>query len=227
MAEMIKIKSAAADGFAFGAYHAEAQGRRKGGIVVIQEIFGIDHYVRADVERWAALGFEAIAPAMYDRTHPGLDVGHDDEGMPIAFDAMRAGSFDNAIGDLTACVNALKARGPVFVVGYCYGGAMTWQAAGRIDGIAAASSYYGGGVAAAADLTPKCPTICHFGRKDAHIPADEVKATLQAAQPQVAVYIYEKSGHGFNNDGRPDSDLDDAVLARKRSLELFEANGAA
>jgi carboxymethylenebutenolidase len=78
-----------------------------------------------------------------------------------------------------------------------------------------------------ADLTPKCPTICHFGRKDAHIPADEIKATLQAAQPQVAVYIYEKSGHGFNNDGRPGSDPDDAALACKRIIELFEANGAA
>jgi carboxymethylenebutenolidase len=227
MAEMIKVKSTAADGFEFGAYHADAQGKRKGGVVVIQEIFGIDQYVRADVERWAAAGFEAIAPAMYDRTHPGLDVGHDDAGMPVAFAAMREAKPENALADLTACVNALKAKGPVFVVGYCYGGAMTWQAAGRIDAIAAASSYYGGGVASAADLTPKCPTICHFGRKDGHIPADEVKATLQAAQPQVAVYIYEKSGHGFNNDGRPDSDPDDAALARKRTIELFEANGAA
>jgi hypothetical protein len=105
----------------------------------------------------------------------------------------------------------------VFVVGYCFGGAMTWQAAGRIEGIAASSSYYGGHTASMADLTPKCPIICHFGRKDAHIRADEIKATLQAAQPQIAVYIYEKSGHGFNNDGRPGSDPDDAALARKRT----------
>jgi carboxymethylenebutenolidase len=227
MAEMIKVKSNAADGFDFGAYHAEAEGRRKGGIVVIQEIFGIDQYVRADVERWAKAGFEAIAPSMYDRTHPELDVGHDDEGMPIAFAAMRAGNIDYALGDLAACIDLLKSRGPVFIVGYCYGGAMTWQAAGRLDGLAAASSYYGGGVAGAADLTPKCPTICHFGRKDAHIPADEVKETIENAQPEVEVFIYEKSGHGFNNDGRPDSDHDDAVLARKRTIELFEANGAA
>jgi len=227
MAEMIKVKSNAADGFEFGAYHAVAEGRRKGGVIVIQEIFGIDQYVRADVERWAKAGFEAIAPAMYDRTHPGLDVGHDDAGMPIAFGAMREGKPENALGDLSACIDFLKSRGPVFVVGYCYGGAMTWQAAGRLDGLAAASSYYGGGVAGAADLTPKCPTICHFGRLDAHIPADEVKETIENAQPEVEVFIYEKSGHGFNNDGRPDSDHDDAVLARKRTIELFEANGAA
>jgi carboxymethylenebutenolidase len=84
MTEMIKIKSTAVDGFEFGAYHPEAQGKRKGGVVVIQEIFGIDQYVRADVERWAKAGFEAIAPAMYDRTHPGLDVGHDDAGLAVA-----------------------------------------------------------------------------------------------------------------------------------------------
>jgi carboxymethylenebutenolidase len=112
------------------------------------------------------------------------------------------------------------------MVGYCYGGAMTWQAAGRLEGLAAASSYYGGRVAESAALTPKCPIICHFGRKDAHIPADDVKAALAAAQPDVPVYIYENSGHGFNNDGRPDSDLADATLARERTLALFRANGA-
>ena len=226
MAEMIKIKSTAADGFEFGAYHATPAGKRRGGVVVIQEIFGIDQYVRADVERWAGLGFEAIAPAMYDRNNPGLDVGHDEAGMAAAFAAMRQAKPEDALADLAACVAFLKAKGPVFVVGYCYGGAMTWQAAGRLDGVSAASSYYGGGVAGAADLTPKCPTICHFGRKDGHIPADEVKAAITAAQPGVPVYIYENSGHGFNNDGRPDSDADDASLARKRTLELFEQNGA-
>jgi carboxymethylenebutenolidase len=227
MGEMIRIKSTAEDGFTFGALHAEPQGKRRGGIVVIQEIFGIDQYVRADVERWAKLGFEALAPAMYDRTHPGFDVGHDDEGMAKAFGAMREAKPEYALADIQACIDYLKPRGPVFIVGYCYGGAMVWQAVGRLNGLSAGSSYYGGGVAGSADLTPKVPVICHFGRKDGHIPADEVKAKLAEAQPQVPVYIYENSGHGFNNDGRPDSDLADAQLARKRTLELFEKNGAA
>jgi carboxymethylenebutenolidase len=227
MAKMIKLKSAADDGFEFGALHAEAEGRRRGGVIVIQEIFGIDEYVRADVERWAKRGYEAIAPSMFDRTNPGLDVGHDEAGMQVAFGAVRQAKPENALGDIAACVAYLKPRGPVFIVGYCYGGAMVWQAAGRLDGIAAGSSYYGGGVAAAADLKPTCPVICHFGRKDGHIPCDEVKTALSAAQPQVPVYIYDSSGHGFNNDGRPDSDPDDAALARKRTVELFEENGAA
>ena len=227
MGEMIKIKSTAEDGFTFSALHADPSGKRRGGVIVIQEIFGIDQYVRADVERWAALGFEAVAPAMYDRTNPGFDVGHDDAGMAAAFAAVRQAKPANALADIAACIAYLASRGPVFIVGYCYGGAMVWQAAGRLEGLAAGSSYYGGGVAGAADLTPKCPVICHFGRKDGHIPADEVKAKLAAEQPGVPVYIYEASGHGFNNDGRPDSDLGDARLARERTLALFEANGAA
>ena len=227
MGEMIKIKSTAEDGFTFSALHADPAGKRRGGVIVIQEIFGIDQYVRADVERWAALGFEAVAPAMYDRTNPGFDVGHDDAGMAAAFAAVRQAKPADALADIAACIAYLAPRGPVFIVGYCYGGAMVWQAAGRLEGLAAGSSYYGGGVAGAADLTPKCPVICHFGRKDGHIPADEVKAKLAAEQPGVPVYIYEASGHGFNNDGRPDSDLGDARLARERTLALFEANGAA
>ncbi|MBV9994927.1 MAG: dienelactone hydrolase family protein [Caulobacteraceae bacterium] len=226
MGEMIKIKSTAADGFEFAALHAEPQGRRRGAVIVIQEIFGVDRYVREDVERWSKLGFEALAPSMFDRVAPGLDVGHDEAGMQAARAAVAKAKPEDALADIAACIAYLKPRGPVFIVGYCYGGAMVWQAAGRLEGLAAGSSYYGGGVAAAADLTPKCPVICHFGRKDGFIPADEVKAKLAAAQPKVPVYIYEKSGHGFNNDGRPDSDLDDAKLARERTLALFEANGA-
>ena len=187
MGETIKIKSTGEDGFEFSALHAGPDGKRRGGVIVIQEIFGIDQYVRADVARWAALGFEALAPAMYDRTNPGLDVGHDEAGMAAAFAAVRQAKPADALADIAACVAYLAPRGPVFIVGYCYGGAMVWQAAGRLDGLSAGSSYYGGGVAGAADLTPKCPVICHFGRKDAHIPADEVKATLAKAQPGVPV----------------------------------------
>jgi carboxymethylenebutenolidase len=227
MAEMIKIKSTADDGFEFGALHAQAQGRRRGGVIVIQEIFGIDKYVKEDVERWSKLGFEALAPSMYDRVEPGFVSDHGEDGMKAAIATVSKAKPEHALADIAACIAYLKPRGPVFIVGYCYGGAMVWQAVGRLEGLSAGSSYYGGGVAAAADLTPKCPVICHFGRKDGFIPADEVKAKLAAAQPNVPVYIYEKSGHGFNNDGRPDSDPGDAALARQRTIALFEQNGAA
>jgi carboxymethylenebutenolidase len=227
MAETIKIKSTAPDGFEFSALHAGAQGRRRGGVIVIQEIFGLDQYVQADVERWSQLGFEALAPSMYDRVHPGFVSGHDEAGLAAAFAVVGKAKGEDALADIAACIAWLAPRGPVFIVGYCYGGTMVWQSAHHLSGLAAGSSYYGGGVAGAADLAPKCPVICHFGRKDGHIPADEVAAKIKAAQPGVPVYIYEHSGHGFNNDGRPDSDPADARLARERTLALFEQHGAA
>jgi carboxymethylenebutenolidase len=226
MSEIIKVKSTAADGFEFGALHAPPQGRRQGGVIVIQEIFGIDKFVRADVERWAARGYEALAPSMYDRIERGFVAGHDEAGMQAARSVVGQAKVEDAMADLAACIAYLKPRGPVFIVGYCYGGTMVWQAAGRLEGLSAGSSYYGSGVAGAADLAPKCPVICHFGRKDGFIPADEAKAKLAQAQPSVPVYIYENSGHGFNNDGRADADAADAKLARDRTVALFEANGA-
>jgi carboxymethylenebutenolidase len=226
MAEMIQL-TAAHDGFAFDALHGEPSGNRRGGVIVIQEIFGLDKYVREDVARWSGLGFEALAPSMYDRQERGFTAGHDPDGLQAGFKHATANGPDNAMGDIQACIDYLSPRGPVFIVGYCYGGTMVWLAASRCKGLSAGSSYYGGQVAGMAALPLSCPVELHLGRKDGHIPADEVKAKVQAAHPDVTVFIYENSGHGFNNDGRPDSDLDDAKLARQRTLKLFEANGAA
>lgn len=226
MAEMIEITSTAGDGFVFGALHAEAEGARRGGVIVIQEIFGIDKYVAADVERWSKPGFEVVAPSMFDRQKRGFVVDHSPEGFAEGAAIRQQAKIADALADIAACVAYLAPRGPVFLVGYCYGGSVGWLAAGKLDGLAAASCYYGGGIAKTLETAPKCPVICHFGRKDGHIPADAVKAAIQEAYPQVPVYIYENSGHGFNNDGRPDSNAEDAALARQRTLELFERNGA-
>lgn len=225
MTETIQL-TAAHDGFVFDALHAAPDGPRKGGVIVIQEIFGLDQYVRADVARWAARGYEAVAPSMFDRQGKGFVVDHDEAGFAAGRQRAVANGPDNAMGDIQACIDFLAPRGPVFVVGYCYGGTMVWLAASRCKGLAAGSSYYGGQVAQMAGLPLACPVIVHLGAKDPHIPADEVKAKIVAAHPEVAVHIYDASGHGFNNDGRPDSDLADAELARRRTVALFEANGA-
>lgn len=225
MPKLIEL-TAAHDGFAFTALHAEAEGRRRGGVIVIQEIFGLDTYVHEDVSRWAALGFETLAPSMFDRQEKGYVAGHDPDGFKTGVAYATANGPDNAMGDIQACVDRLKDSGPVFLVGYCYGGTMTWLAAHRVQGLAAASSYYGGGVAGMAGLELHCPVMVHLGRKDAHIPADEVRAKVTAAHPNVPVYIYEGSGHGFNNDGVEAQDPEDAALARSRTVQLFEANGA-
>jgi carboxymethylenebutenolidase len=225
MAGTIKLKSSI-DGFEFSALHAEAQGPRRGGIVIIQEIFGLDRYVQDDVARWVAIGFEALAPSMFDRQKPGFVADHDAAGMEEGREFAMANGAKNPVSDVQACIDYLKAKGPVFLAGYCYGGSVAWRAAAEVSDLAAASCYYGGRIKDIVDLELKCPVICHFGRKDAHIPAGEFKAAIEKAHPYVPVYIYENSGHGFNNAGRPDADTADAQLARERTLALFEANGA-
>jgi carboxymethylenebutenolidase len=226
MAETIRLNSKVDDA-EFGAYHAAPKGRRRGGVVVIQEIFGIDKYIRADVERWAALGFEAIAPSMFDRSEPGFEADHDPDGLAQGFKYAQAGTLENALDDIQTCIDFLKPRGPVFIVGYCYGGSMVWHAAAKAHDLAAGSAYYGSAIQANAGLKPRCPVIVHLGRKDTHIPADAVKAAVHEANPDTPVYIYENSGHGFNNEGGPGYDKADCDLARARTLDLFEQNGAA
>ena len=213
------------DGFEFAVYHQPAAGVRKGGVIVIQEIFGIDRHVKADVECWAALGYEAIAPSLYDRREPGFTAEHDPAGLQAGIAHARATPMDQALADIAACRDLLSENGPkVCVVGYCYGGSMTWLSAGRLDGLAAASSYYGSMVQANAALKPKCPTIVHLGRTDAGIPADEVAAAIAEHHANVPVYIYEGAGHGFNNESPERYNAEAAQLARQRTLDLF--NGA-
>jgi len=226
MTDTVTLTSAV-DGFAFTALHAAPQGARKGGIVVIQEIFGLDQYVQADVARWSALGFEVLAPSIFDRAEPGFVAEHDPRGFQTGVSYVQKVGIDAMLSDIQACIDDLAARGPVFAVGYCLGGSLVWLAAGKLKGLAAGAAYYGSMIVANAELPLTAPVIVHLGRKDGHIPADAVRASLAAAQPDVPVYIYENSGHGFNNDGRPDSDLADAKLARERSLALFQAHGAA
>ncbi len=222
MGETISIKSTAEDGFEFPAYHAAPSGPRKGGVIVIQEIFGIDEHVRRDVDRWASLGYEAVAPALYERREPGFTAHHDEAGLKAGVAHAMGSPRDQVLADIAACRDYLAPRGKVGVVGYCYGGSFAWLAAGNLDGLAAASSYYGSMVQANAALTPKCPTIVHLGRLDTGIPADAVKAAVEAANPGVPVYIYENAGHGFNNEDPARYSEAAAKLARQRTLELFE-----
>ena len=228
MGNIVKIKSTADDGFEFDGYHAAPiatpeGATRKGGVIVVQEIFGLDEHVRHDVDRWASLGFEAIAPSLYDRREPGFVSGHDPDGMKAGIAHAMGTPMDQALADIAAVRDRLGPAGKVYIVGYCYGGSMAWLAAGKLEGLSGSSSYYGSMVQANATLKPKCPTIVHLGRLDTMIPADDVKAAVQAANPDVAVYIYEDAGHGFNNDDPARHNSTSADLARARTLELFGA----
>ena len=220
MGETITLRGA--DGFEFSAYHEQPFTPRKGGVIVIQEIFGIDRHIRADVERWAKAGYEAIAPALYDRRERGFTAEHDPAGMTAGVTHARATPLDQALTDIAACRDFLAERGKVFVVGYCYGGSLTWLSAAKVEGLAAASSYYGSLVAANASLKPLCPTIIHLGHTDPGINADEVEKTVHEHNPDVPVYIYEGAGHGFNNESPERYNAEAADLARHRTLELFD-----
>lgn len=221
MAETITI--AGADGFEFSAYHEPAFTPRKGGVIVLQEIFGIDRHVRADVGRWAKMGYEAIAPALFDRRQRDFHAEHDDAGIQAGLAHARATPLDQALSDIAACRDFLAQHGgKVCVVGYCYGGSLAWLAAARVEGIAAASSYYGSLVKQFAAEPLKCPVVVHLGRTDPGIDADEVEAAVRAHHPKTPVHIYEGAGHGFNNQSPERYNAEAADLARHRTLELFD-----
>ena len=223
MSQTITLKSPI-DGFEFTALHAMPAHKPIGGVIVIQEIFGLDDFIQADVKRWADAGYEVVAPSMFDRQERGFTALHDEAGFEVGFRYAKANGADNALADIQACIDFLSPKGPVFIVGYCYGGTFSWLAAGKLSGLSAASCYYGGSIPQHLDVTPKCPTILHFGAKDPYLPLDDVEPAIKAAHPEVPLYVYENSGHGFNNDGRPDSNKADADLARQRTRELFAAN---
>lgn len=216
------IQIASRDGFEFDAYHVAPTGPRKGGVIVIQEIFGLADHIKEMADRFGAAGYEAIAPSMYDRAEPGFVVQAKDvaAGMARGRELAMGNGPDNAMNDVGGVFDVLAKSGKVYVTGYCYGGSMSWLAASRIDGMAAASCYYGGNIPQMIGMKPKCPTICHFGAKDAHIPLVGAVDKIQAAHPDIPVYIYD-AGHGFSRRNSGDYDAAADKLAFERTLELF------
>ena len=211
------------DGAEIGCYRVQPAGARRGGLVLIQEIFGVTEHIMELCDGYAADGYEVLSPALYDREHPGFQAGYSPEEIQASMKLRNEHPFDQSVADIQTCIDDLAARGPAFVTGYCYGGSATWAAAGRCTGLAAASSYYGSMIGGMIDLAPKCPTICHFGEKDHSIPMDVVNK-VAAAHPNVKVYVYP-ANHGFNSDRRADYDAESAHLARERTLALFRAHG--
>lgn len=216
MGEQITLKSRF-DGFELGAYRVRPTDARRGGLVLIQEIFGVTDHIRELCDSFAEDGYEVIAPSFYDRRERGFEAAYDQSGIGKGIEYSRNTPWDQVQGDLQAAIDALQA--PVFVTGFCWGGAATWLAACRCDGVAAASSYYGRRIVEMMDEEPRCPTILHFGREDASIPMEVVERIIEA-HPDIPVYIYD-AGHGFVSDRRTDYNEDCARLARLRTLQLF------
>jgi carboxymethylenebutenolidase len=216
----------AVDGFTSGAWQAQPQGRPRGAVVVIQEIFGVNEHIRQVVDGYAADGYFAIAPQIFDRVRRDVELGYDgaamQEGIALAFQKL---DHKLVMLDLQAAIERASVHGKVGVVGYCFGGLLTWRSACELSGVSAAVSYYGGGVAGEADRKPRCPVMMHFGDKDAHIPLSDVEK-VRAAQPEAQIFVYS-ADHGFNCDHRASYDAAAAKLAKSRTLEFFAKHLAA
>lgn len=224
MGQFIHLK--AADGFAFPAYLAQPAGKAKAAIVVIQEIFGVNSHIQAVTDRFAAQGYLAIAPAMFERITPGVSLGYQPDDMTAGM-GLKAAATDlpgaGVMQDIQAAIDyaATQSGGKVGVVGFCWGGLLTWQSACTLAGISAAVPYYGGGMTAPSEVArkPKCPVMAHFGEKDHYIPLEGVNA-FAVAHPEVTVHTYA-ADHGFNCDQRGSHDEAAAKSARARTLAFF------
>lgn len=210
-----------ADGFEFQAYHVRPDDARRGGLVLIQEIFGVTDHIQELADGFAEDGYEVIAPAFYDRQQPGFQASYEPADMERAVALSQAAPWDLVVADAQAAIDALE--GPVFVAGYCWGGAAAWLTAARCEGVAAASCFYGRRISELLDEPPRCPTILHFGKTDASIPLERVEE-IRARHPDLPIYLYD-AGHGFFSDRRKDYVPDAARLARLRTLQIFARNG--
>jgi carboxymethylenebutenolidase len=219
--ETVQLK--AADGHVLDAYLVKPEGKPRGGVVVIQEIFGVTSHIRDVAHQYAAQGFLAIAPAMFDRLQKNVDIPYAD--VPAGVALMQKAKAESALLDMKAAIDAVSSAGKVGIVGYCWGGRMVYLAACHLAGVtslAAGVSYYGGGLPSLLDRTPKCPVMFHFGEKDAHIPMSDVDQ-VKKAYPLGLYYTYP-ADHGFNCTDRAMYDAASASLAFDRSVEFLHRN---
>ena len=215
---MVKIN--ATDGFDTDAYYLAAE-EGAAGIICIMEAFGLNDPIKKVAEGYAEQGYAVIAPALYDRIERGATFDYDTE-LRDAVDIMLKNGFENPMHDVAGCIEFLKEQGVkrIGIVGFCYGGAVSWMAASRFSDIDAASCYYGTAILSFEDEDPKAPTIAHWGKRDVSTPAEGIQAVAKA-HPQVTMYWYD-AGHGFNSVERNDYDEASAKLASQRTLDFFD-----
>lgn len=216
MREQITLKSAL-DGFEFGAISARPSGAPMGGVLVIQEIFGLTDHIADMCAVFANAGYHAIAPSLFDRIEPGFLANHDPEGVKKGIAGVMASPWPQVIADIQAAVDALPK--PAYVTGFCYGGAAAWVAAARCNGLAAAACFYGRLIVNLLDHAPQIPVMLHYGARDASIPPENYEAVRTAA-PDSPLYLYD-AGHGFCRAGSSDFNAAACDLAVARTLEWF------
>jgi carboxymethylenebutenolidase len=208
----------AADGFSLSAY-AAGSADAKAGLVVVQETFGVNHHMREMTDRFAAAGYLAISPALFDRVERGIELGYTPDDIAKGRDYRMKLNDAQVMADIEAAATYLGAK-KLGIVGYCFGGTVAWWGATRTSKFAASSCWYGGGIAGTKDEHPHCPVQMHFGEKDASIPMSDVEA-VRMAQPKAESYVYLGAGHGFGCDERGSFSQPDYELAQQRTLDFF------
>ncbi|SDR55786.1 carboxymethylenebutenolidase [Rhizobiales bacterium GAS191] len=213
------IKLTAKDGVTITAYKAVPAGKPKGAMVVLQEIFGVNHHIRSVADRYAAQGYLAIAPGLFDRIGPDIQLDYTSGDVTKGAEIRSKTKLDDTLADIEAAVKDVVSAGPIGVVGYCWGGTLAYAAACRVAGIKASVGYYGGGIVGMLGEKPKVPVMLHFGEKDKHISMADV-GKIKLAYPAMPVFTYD-ADHGFNCDERGSYDRPSADIAVKRTLDFF------
>jgi carboxymethylenebutenolidase len=212
----------ASDRHRLGAYRAEPKGTPKGGMVVAQEIFGVNSHIRNVCDRLAEAGYVAVAPALFDRFVRDFESGYAPDEVAHARSHLGNIDWDKMLLDIDAAAQDVRPAGPVGVIGFCMGGSVAFLAAARLSGLSAAVAFYGGQIIRFADEKPKCPVQMHFGQRDDHIPMSDV-ATIRGKQPTAEIHDYS-AGHGFYCDERGSFHAESAQLAWQRTLDFLGRN---
>lgn len=211
----------AKDGHSLSAWTDGPTDARKG-LVVIQEIFGVNHHMRNMCARFAAEGYAVVAPALFDRAERGVELNYTPDDVARGRTLRGEVKDADVMLDVEAAAAHLAGK-TLGIVGYCWGGTVAWWGATRSTSFKAAVGWYGGGIAGTRDETPCCPVELHFGEKDTGIPLSDVELIRQA-QPGVGIFVYEGAQHGFGCDERASFSAPDAKLAQSRTLEFFAKN---
>jgi carboxymethylenebutenolidase len=214
----------AADAHRLGAYRADPDRRPKGGVVVVQEIFGVNHHIRSVCDRFAGLGYAAVAPALFDRFTHDFQSGYSAEDVAKARQYLTNIDWEGFLRDTAAAVDTLRPLGAVAVVGFCFGGTIAFLAATRLGGLAASVCFYGGQIARFAEERPRCRTQMHFGEKDVHIPMTDVDA-IRVKRPDCEIHVYPAE-HGFYCDERASFHAESAMIAWGRALAFIDRDVA-
>lgn len=211
------IELTADDAHQISAYRADPAEAPKGAVVVVQEFFGVNPHIRKVADGFAAKGYVAIAPSLFDRVKPGVELGYDEDSLSAGLDLMQKVGTERSLGDIQAAVDAVKSAGKVAIVGYCWGGYLAYLSTNRVSGIACAIGYYGGGIVDEYREKRKVPTLLHFAEDDPLIPFDDV-VQFRAHRPDVSAFSYPAATHGFNCDERNSYNQAAAEMALDRTL---------